>query len=72
MFGAVVKEQARMNKDDKRKTVVVSIMPCTAKKAEILRPEHRTEGEMDVDYVLTTKPWISLSEYPPAAEPYSE
>ena len=54
MFGAVVKEQSRLNKDDGRKTVVVSIMPCTAKKAEILRPEHRTEGEMDVDYVLTT------------------
>ena len=29
-------------------------MPCTAKKAEILRPEHFTEGEQNVDYVLTT------------------
>lgn len=37
-----------------RKTMVVSIMPCTAKKAEIKRPEHFTEGEQDVDYVLTT------------------
>lgn len=54
MFGAVLKEEARQNKEDTRQTVVVSIMPCTAKKAEILRPEHKTEGEMDVDYVLTT------------------
>ena len=34
--------------------MVVSIMPCTAKKAEIRRPEHFTDGEQDVDYVLTT------------------
>ncbi|MDO4554732.1 MAG: [FeFe] hydrogenase, group A [Lachnospiraceae bacterium] len=54
MFGAVLKEDARMNKEEKRKTVVVSIMPCTAKKAEIKRPEHFTDGEQDVDYVLTT------------------
>ena len=45
MFGAVLKEEARNNKEDSRKTIVVSIMPCTAKKAEILRPEHKTEGE---------------------------
>lgn len=54
MFGALLKEEARMNEADKRRTVVVSIMPCTAKKAEILRPEHWTDGEQDVDYVLTT------------------
>lgn len=54
MFGAVLKEEARLNTEDTRKTMVVSIMPCTAKKAEILRPEHFTDGEQDVDYVLTT------------------
>lgn len=54
MFGAVLKEEARENAKDDKKTIVVSIMPCTAKKAEILRPEHFTEGEQDVDYVLTT------------------
>lgn len=55
MFGAVIKEEARMNAEtEKRKTVMVSIMPCTAKKAEIHRPEHFTDGEQDVDYVLTT------------------
>lgn len=62
MFGALIKEEARMNaakaaengEENVKKTVVVSIMPCTAKKAEIRRPEHFTEGEQDVDYVLTT------------------
>lgn len=54
MFGAVLKEEARMNTEEHRRTMVVSIMPCTAKKAEIRRPEHFTDGEQDVDYVLTT------------------
>ncbi len=54
MFGALIKEEARQNKKDARKTMMVSIMPCTAKKAEILRPEHFTDGEQDVDYVVTT------------------
>ena len=54
MFGALLKEDGRMRKDDPRETIVVSIMPCTAKKDEILRPEHFTDGIQDVDYVLTT------------------
>lgn len=55
MFGALIKEEARMNDgEDNRKTIVVSIMPCTAKKAEIKRPDYFTEGAQDVDYVLTT------------------
>ena len=61
MFGALLKEEARMNAAKEReegrepgKTMVVSIMPCTAKKAEITRPEHFTDGEQNVDYVLTT------------------
>lgn len=54
MFGAVLKEDARVNPKDERETIVVSIMPCTAKKAEINRPEHFTDGIKDVDYVLTT------------------
>ena len=45
---------AENGEENVKKTVVVSIMPCTAKKAEIRRPEHFTEGEQDVDYVLTT------------------
>ena len=61
MFGALLKEEARMNAAKEReegrepgKTMVVSIMPCTAKKAEITRQEHFTDGEQNVDYVLTT------------------
>ena len=55
MFGALIKEEARMKAaEDTRKTMVISIMPCTAKKAEITSPEHFTDGEQNVDYVLTT------------------
>lgn len=54
MFGALIKEEAKNKPEDTRKTMVVSIMPCTAKKAEILRPEHFTDGVQNVDYVLTT------------------
>lgn len=55
MFGALLKEEAKMKAEqDPRKTMVVSIMPCTAKKAEITRPEHFTDGVQNVDYVLTT------------------
>jgi NADH-quinone oxidoreductase subunit G len=35
-------------------------MPCTAKKAEILRPESTTNGQADVDYVLTTTELATL------------
>jgi iron-only hydrogenase group A len=34
---------------------VVSIMPCTAKKAEIARPEMEVDGIRDVDAVLTVR-----------------
>lgn len=54
MFGALIKEDARMHPEDTRETIVVSIMPCTAKKDEIVRPEHFTDGVQDVDFVLTT------------------
>lgn len=36
-------------------TVVVSIMPCTAKKIENKREQLKTDGVRDTDYVLTTK-----------------
>jgi len=35
--------------------VVVSIMPCTAKKYEAKRPEFQVDGNPDVDFVLTTQ-----------------
>ncbi len=55
MFSAVVKEYfARDDEAEGKKTFVVSIMPCTAKKAEILRPDNFTDGRQDTDRVITT------------------
>ena len=55
MFGAVVREYYKdPEKNEGKKPVSVSIMPCTAKKEEIMRPESFTNGKQDVDYVLTT------------------
>ena len=55
MFGAVVREYYKdPEKNEGKKIVSVSIMPCTAKKEEILRPESYTNGKQYVDYVLTT------------------
>ena len=56
MFGAVIKEsQRQISTPDPRETVVVSIMPCAAKKFEAARPEFSRNGVPDVDYVLTTR-----------------
>ena len=53
MFGALIKEEAKL-KGETKETIVVSIMPCTAKKDEIKRKEHFTDGVQNVDFVLTT------------------
>ena len=56
MFGSLIKAHAKdAYKEDDRETVVVSIMPCTAKKSEASREEFVTDGVSDVDIVLTTK-----------------
>lgn len=56
MFGAVMKNwYAQKNQIPPEKIFVVSIMPCTAKKFEISRPEMTTTGDPDVDVVLTTR-----------------
>ena len=70
MFGAVAKTYyAEKLNIDPRKMVVVSIMPCTAKKFECKRPEMNSafgywknklglsdkDNFFDVDYVLTTR-----------------
>ena len=61
MFSAVLKEYYRDEKNAKgKKTVVVSIMPCTAKKMEAQRPDYHTYGEKDTDVVLTTKELIRM------------
>ncbi len=56
MFGALAKTYyANKRKLDPKNVVSVSIMPCTAKKYEADRPEMRSSGYKDVDYVLTTR-----------------
>ena len=56
MTGAMIKtyyaERENLNPRD---IVVVSVMPCTAKKFEANRPELGHDGMADVDYVLTTR-----------------
>ena len=56
MFGAVAKTYyaAKLGKRPEQ-IVVVSIMPCTAKKFECQRPEMDASGTRDVDIVLTTR-----------------
>jgi iron-only hydrogenase group A len=56
MFGALAKTfYAKKRNLDPSKVVSVSIMPCTAKKFEADRPEMRSSGFKDVDFVLTTR-----------------
>ena len=56
MFGAVVKSYfAEKNGIDKKDIVCVSVMPCTAKKFEVGRPDQDANGVPDVDYALTTR-----------------
>ena len=56
MFGAVAKtyyaQKIGVKPED---MVVVSVMPCTAKKFECQREEMNDSGVRDVDYVLTTR-----------------
>jgi NADP-reducing hydrogenase subunit HndD len=56
MFGALAKtyyaDKLGLAPED---IVVVSVMPCTAKKFECARPEMFTNGVPDVDVVLTTR-----------------
>ncbi|MFA7160616.1 MAG: NADH-dependent [FeFe] hydrogenase, group A6 [Kiritimatiellia bacterium] len=56
MFGAIAKTYyaAKIGKKVEDITVV-SVMPCTAKKFELQRPEMNSSGLRDVDYVLTTR-----------------
>ena len=75
MLGAIAKTYyAKKYNIDPRNMVVVSVMPCTAKKFEAKRPEMRSafnywktelslkeqEAFYDVDYVLTTREAASM------------
>jgi iron-only hydrogenase group A len=54
--GGIVKSYwANLKKIAPEKITVVSIMPCTAKKYEISRPEIGINGMKPVDFVLTTR-----------------
>lgn len=56
MFGAVMKTYfAKLNNIDPKNIYVVSCMPCTAKKAEILRDDQAASGYPDIDVVITTR-----------------
>ncbi|MBS5659742.1 MAG: [FeFe] hydrogenase, group A [Clostridiales bacterium] len=56
MFGAVIKTYyAEKMGIDPKKIVVVSVMPCTAKKFEAGRDDQSAAGVPDVDIALTTR-----------------
>lgn len=56
MFGSIAKTYlAEKLSIDPSKIVVVSVMPCIAKKYEISRPELEHEGNKNVDWVITTR-----------------
>jgi NADP-reducing hydrogenase subunit HndD len=56
MTGAIIKTwYAEKNNIDPKDIVVVSIMPCTAKKFEVQRDDEAAAGVQDVDIALTTR-----------------
>lgn len=61
MFGSIAKTYFADKLGVKREDmVVVSIMPCVAKKYECSRDEFKTNGNPDVDLVLTTRELAAL------------
>jgi iron only hydrogenase large subunit-like protein len=61
MLGALAKTYfAQKAGIDPKDIVVVSVMPCTAKKFECNRPEMYDSGYKDVDYVLTTREFAKM------------
>jgi NADH-quinone oxidoreductase subunit G/NADP-reducing hydrogenase subunit HndD len=56
MFGTLAKTYyAQTSGLEAKDMIVVSVMPCTAKKFEAERPEMNASGSQDVDIVLTTR-----------------
>lgn len=61
MFGSIAKTYFADRMQVKREDlVVVSIMPCVAKKYESSREEFSVDGNPDVDYALTTRELAQL------------
>ena len=61
MFGAVAKsyyaEKIGVKPED---LIVVSVMPCQAKKYEAARPEFAPNGIRDIDFVVTTRELVRM------------
>ena len=61
MFGSIAKTYwAEKMGIDRKKLVVVSVMPCLAKKYECSREEFKVDGNPDVDYSLSTRELAAL------------
>ena len=62
MLSSVIKEVVPKTHEGytKENIVVVSVMPCSAKKAEITRPQLTANGKADTDYVLTTQEFAKM------------
>ena len=61
MFGAVAKSYyAEQMEIDRNDLIVVSVMPCLAKKYEADRDEFKVDGNPDVDLVLSTRELADL------------
>ena len=56
MFGPVAKNYFAQKKGIKREDmVVVSVMPCLAKKSEVARDEFKVNGDPDVNFSISTR-----------------
>ncbi|MFH1188406.1 MAG: [FeFe] hydrogenase, group A [bacterium] len=61
ILGGLIKTYwAQKEKVDQQDVIVVSVMPCTAKKFEILREELFINGVQPVDHVLTVREFAKL------------
>jgi NADP-reducing hydrogenase subunit HndD len=61
MFGSIAKTYLADKMQIKREDmVVVSVMPCLAKKFECQRDEFKTNGNRDVDYSISTRELAAL------------
>ena len=61
MFGAVAKGiWAKEQGLDRKDLIVVSVMPCLAKKYESSRDEFKVDGNPDVDYSISTRELAKL------------
>ena len=61
MQGALIKSYyAEQEGIDPKDIFVVSVMPCTAKKYEIQRPEMENDGYPNVDAVITTRELVRM------------